>query len=68
MGRPKRFCTDDCRREFTRLRAELPMLEAELEDARVKAWHWAQTEYWTSRVRALELAIAEARIRLAEDR
>ena len=68
MGRPKRFCSDECRRVFTRLRAELPKLEAELEDARVKAEHWANREYWTSHVRALELKIAEARVRLAEDR
>ena len=68
MGRPKRFCSDECRRVFTRLRAELPMLEAELEDARVKAEHWADKHAWSARARSLELAIAEARMRRAEDR
>ena len=44
------------------------MLEAELEDARIKAAGWSTAHYWTARVRTLELAIAEARMRLAEDR
>ena len=43
------------------------MLEAELEDARIKAAGWSTAHYWTARVRTLELAIAEARMRLAED-
>jgi hypothetical protein len=68
MGRPKRFCSDECRRVFTQLRAELPMLEAELEDARIKAASWSSKNYWLDRVRALELAIDEAHLRLAEDR
>ena len=67
-GRPKRFCSDECRRVFTALRDQLPMLEAELEDARIKAVHWSQKHYWQSRVRTLELAIAENRMRLAEDK
>jgi hypothetical protein len=68
MGRPKRFCTDECRRVFTQLRAELPMLEAELDDARVKAASWSTKAYWLARVHTLEVAIAEARARVAEDR
>ena len=43
------------------------MLEAELEDARSKV-HWADGATWAARARTLELAIAGARMRLAEDR
>jgi hypothetical protein len=37
IGRPKRFCSDACRREFTKLRAEIPILEDELAEARQHA-------------------------------
>jgi hypothetical protein len=66
MGRPKVYCSLECRREAEAMRAELPALELELAEARIKAEHWSNQQYWQSEARRLELAIQSHRLRLGE--
>jgi hypothetical protein len=48
------------------MRDELPILEDELREARIKAEHWANRHRWEAEVERLELAIEQDRLRLAD--
>lgn len=69
IGRPKRFCSDACRREMAHMREELPRLEADLATARrhAAANYGGRAHYWTAHARSLELAIDEHRMRTRGD-
>jgi hypothetical protein len=66
IGRPKLFCSSECRREMWGIREELPGLVSELEETRRLAAdnYGGRAAYWQWQAKALEGAIAESRMRL----
>ena len=68
IGRPRVFCSNECRHEMARVRDELPVLERELGDARMKerSDYWPGARFWGIEAHRLELAVALARSRVIE--
>lgn len=66
IGRPRIFCSNRCRREMHALREGLPLLQRELDETRrhIVTDYGGRRHYWQAHARTLELAIAEARMRL----
>jgi hypothetical protein len=65
-GRPRTFCSPECRRQMFRLRQELVDLGGQLVDAQGKqaSGFWPGTRFWGGQVRWLELAIEQIRERI----
>jgi len=68
IGRPRVFCSNECRHEMARLRDELPALERALGEARMKqrTEYWPGARFWGIEAHRLELAIDQARSRVIE--
>jgi hypothetical protein len=66
LGRPRTYCSPECRRGVERMRRELPFLEAARIEAEQMATngHWRGPHYWRSEARRLKMAIDEARWRI----
>jgi hypothetical protein len=65
-GRPRTYCTDDCRREMARRRRDLAALEAELVEVRYLAS--VHHGFWSpAHVRSIEGDVAKARARIPEE-
>ena len=62
FGRPRTYCSADCRREMDARRRELAGLEAQIAEARAELAS-DESGYWTRRLQELERAAADAQQR-----
>ncbi len=64
IGRPKVFCSRECRRAMAQVRDELVALTAQLAEARAKetSGFWPGSRFWSVEAHRLELAIAQAKL------
>ena len=63
FGRPRTYCTDDCRREAANRRHELDAMTAELAHARDQLAAGASASYWRGRIARLECEVSDQRAR-----
>jgi hypothetical protein len=67
LGRPRTYCSPECRREMEHLRRDLPILETALLEAKQKAasGYWPGPHYWGAEAHRLKLAVDEGRSRIS---
>lgn len=65
-GRPRVYCSHDCRRQMAVMREEVPVLRDQLAEAWVKAegGFWPGSRHWEDEALRLELAIVERESRV----